>query len=89
MCSVNRKRLGHFGLRIILSWRSIHNIVSAAKIHSESWKESHKSSCKIDFIEQHTVEHQAEYLHSEIEAGKQVYMLVETKPLGIDLSIRV
>ena len=66
-----------------------HNIVSAAKIHSESWKESHKSSCKIDFIEQHTVEHQAEYLHSEIEAGKQVYMLVETKPLGIDLSIRV
>lgn len=59
------------------------NITSAAKIHSESWIESHKSFCRIDFVEQHTVEHQEEYLRSEIKAGKKVYMLVETGPLGI------
>jgi GNAT superfamily N-acetyltransferase len=58
-------------------------ITLAAKIHSESWKESHKSFCRIDFIEQHTVEHQEEYLRSEIKSGKKVYMLVETKPVGI------
>jgi len=59
------------------------NIASAAKIHSESWKESHKSFCGIGFIEQHTVDHQVKYLRSEMEAGKKIYMLVETKPLGI------
>lgn len=59
------------------------NITSAAKIHSESWKESHKSFCRIDFIEQHTVEHQEEYLRSEIKARKKLYLLVETRPVGI------
>jgi len=59
------------------------NITFAAKIHSESWKESHKSFCSIDFIEQHTAERQEEYLHCEIKAGKKVYMLVENSPVGI------
>lgn len=59
------------------------NILSAAKIHSESWKESHKSFCSINFIEQHNVAHQEKYLRSEIKAGKKVYMLVDPKPIGI------
>ena len=59
------------------------NITFAAKIHSESWKESHKSFCSIDFIGQHTVERQEEYLRCEIKAGKKVYMLVENSPVGI------
>ncbi len=59
------------------------NIVSAAKIHSESWKESHKSFCSIDLIKQHTVERQEEYLRNEMKAGKKVYMLMEKNPVGI------
>ena len=59
------------------------NITSAAKIHSESWKESHKNFCSIDFIEQHTFERQEEYLRCEMKTGKKVYMLVENVPVGI------
>lgn len=59
------------------------NITSAAKIHSESWQESHKGFCSIDFIERHTVERQEEYLRCEIKAGKKVYMLVKNSPVGI------
>lgn len=59
------------------------NLASAAKIHSESWKESHESFCSMSFIEQHTVEHQEKYLRSEIEAGKKVYLLAEPEPVGI------
>jgi ribosomal protein S18 acetylase RimI-like enzyme len=59
------------------------SLMSAAKIHSESWKESHKSFCSTDFVEQHTAEHQENYLRGEIKAGKKVYMLVENRPVGI------
>ncbi|MCI1981892.1 MAG: GNAT family N-acetyltransferase [Oscillospiraceae bacterium] len=59
------------------------SLMSAAKIHSESWKESHKSFCSADFVEQHTAEHQENYLRGEIKAGKKVYMLVENRPVGI------
>lgn len=59
------------------------NIIEAAKIHSESWKESHENFCSKDFIEQHTIEHQETYLRSEIEYGKNLYMLVEKVPVGI------
>ncbi len=34
------------------------NISDAARIHSISWQESHRSFCGEDFIEKHTVEHQ-------------------------------
>jgi GNAT superfamily N-acetyltransferase len=59
------------------------NITDASKIHSESWKDSHKHICSASFLELHTVEHQKEYLHREMEAGKKVYMLVEENPVGI------
>lgn len=59
------------------------NIIEAAKIHSESWKDSHKEFCNKDFIEQHTIKHQKEYLIREIEAGKEIFMLVDNKAIGI------
>lgn len=59
------------------------NLALAAKIHSESWKESHKSFCSKDFIEQHSAKQQEAYLRSEMETGKKVYMLVEAHPVGI------
>jgi GNAT superfamily N-acetyltransferase len=59
------------------------NITDASKIHSESWKDSHKNICNTSFLKLHTVEHQKEYLRREIQAGKRVYMLVEESPVGI------
>lgn len=55
------------------------NLASAAKIHSESWKESHESFCSMSFIEQHTVEHQKKYLRSEIEARKKSVSVSRTR----------
>lgn len=59
------------------------SLAAAARIHSESWRDSHKSFCTREFIEQHTVEHQAEYLRFEISAGKKLYLLIESRPVGI------
>ena len=50
------------------------NIDIAAAIHSESWKESHRSFCVPDFVEIHSPEHQKKYLLEKIKAGTLVYM---------------
>ena len=52
------------------------NIGDAGKIHSESWKESHKSFCSEGFVARHTEEAQTEYIRSEIAKGKDFYMLI-------------
>ena len=59
------------------------NIADAGRIHSESWKESHRSFCSAEFVEKHTPIAQAEYLRSEMDAGKSVYMLIDNYPVGI------
>ena len=59
------------------------NIVDAGRIHSESWKESHRSFCSAEFVEKHTPIAQAEYLRREMDAGKSVYMLIDDYPVGI------
>ena len=47
------------------------NIADAGRIHSESWKESHRSFCSAEFVEKHTPAAQAEYLRREIALEKQ------------------
>ena len=59
------------------------NISDAGRIHSESWKESHRSFCSAEFVEKHTPAAQADYLHLEMKAGKTVYMLIDNYPVGI------
>lgn len=59
------------------------NILIAAEIHSISWKKSHESFCKKDFLEQHTTQHQKMYLCNEINLGKNLFMLIEDMPVGI------
>lgn len=59
------------------------NICKAGEIHSESWKESHKGFCTDEFVARHTKEAQTEYIRSEIAKGKDFYMLVDYKPVGI------
>lgn len=45
------------------------NISLAAEIHSISWRESHRSFCKEDFINLHTTEHQQEYIYEITDCG--------------------
>jgi len=53
------------------------NIAEAARIHSASWQESHRSFCSEAFIAQHTPEHQENYLRNEMASGKRVWLLKE------------
>jgi len=59
------------------------NIADAGRIHSESWKESHRSFCSAEFVEKHTPAAQADYLRREMDAGKHIYMLIDDYPVGI------
>ena len=55
----------------------------AARIHSVSWQESHRTFCTPEFIALHTPEHQEEYLRDKMDHGARVFMLTEDKPVGI------
>lgn len=59
------------------------NLPDAGRIHSESWKESHRSFCSEGFVEKHTPEAQTDYLRQEIKNGKQAFMLIDGCPVGI------
>ena len=59
------------------------NIADAGRIHSESWKESHRSFCSAEFVEKHTPAAQADYLRREMNTGKTIYMLIDNYPVGI------
>ena len=59
------------------------DLMQAAMVHSESWKESHRNICSAAFIESHTPARQKNYLESEIAKGAQLYMLIDRKPVGI------
>ncbi len=63
------------------------NIHQAARIHCESWKESHKELCSAAFLAAHTPQRQKSYLEAEAARGAQLYMLVDRKPVGI-VSVR-
>lgn len=59
------------------------NIMEAGRIHSEAWKQSHRSFCSPAFVEAHTPEHQMKYLQDEMMSGKQIWMLIDEEPVGI------
>ena len=45
------------------------NIFDAARIHSISWQESHRTFCEREFVKLHTPEHQREYLLEKLKSG--------------------
>ena len=59
------------------------NIADAGRIHSESWKESHRSFCSAEFAEKHTPAAQVDFLRREMNTGKPIYMLIDNYPVGI------
>ncbi|WP_167958368.1 GNAT family N-acetyltransferase [Anaerosporobacter faecicola] len=58
-------------------------LLAAAEIHSKAWQDSHTGFCSDEFIKQHTISHQKEYLENEMNDGKKLYMLIKEKPVGI------
>lgn len=56
---------------------------AAAKIHAESWRESHAGFCRAEFVAQHTAARQQAFLQDELRAGKELYMLISAEPVGI------
>ena len=59
------------------------NLLSAAEIHAEAWRDSHRTFCSEAFVNQHTAMNQKTYLENEMRNGKQLYMLVKDFPVGI------
>ena len=59
------------------------NIADAGRIHSESWKESHRSFCSAEFVEKHTPAAQVAFLRREMNTGKIIYILIDNYPVGI------
>ena len=65
------------------------NIADAGRIHSESWKESHRSFCSAEFVEKHTPAAQADYLHREMNTGKFIYSSSTTTRLALYLCMEI
>ncbi|MEG2928315.1 MAG: GNAT family N-acetyltransferase [Oscillospiraceae bacterium] len=59
------------------------NLCYAASIHSVAWKSAHEHLCSPEFIKEHSVQNQEEYLREEREKGKKIYMLIGNIPIGI------
>lgn len=59
------------------------NIGDAARVHSVSWRESHKAFCTPEFVALHTPERQKAYLQGKMDHGTDVFMLVDGVPVGI------
>jgi len=59
-------------------------LADAARIHSVSWCESHRSFCSPDFIALHTPERQEARLLEEMAQGKRFYMMLDAgRSVGI------
>lgn len=48
------------------------NLLQAAAVHTESWRDSHRSFCSPEFVAAHTPQRQAAYLRGELMQGKQL-----------------
>lgn len=59
------------------------NVETAARIHSESWRESHRSFCSPDFVAAHTPQRQSVYIRRKMEAGTRFFLLSDAEPVGI------
>ena len=59
------------------------NLLSAAAVHAETWRESHKSFCSPEFVAAHTTQRQVEYLRGELAKGKSLWLLLDPEPVGL------
>lgn len=63
---------------------SENNINDAALVYMDSWKESHKDICSLEFIEKHDFDYMHKYLSEKIENGYDLYInYFNNVPVGI------
>ena len=56
--------------------------MDAARVHAESWRESH-SFCSPEFVAAHTTRRQADYFRKEMAEGKRFFLLEEGGPAAV------
>lgn len=59
------------------------NLADAAFVHAESWKDSHRSFCKPDFVALHTPQRQREYILRKMRDGSKFYLMIDESPVGV------
>ncbi|MBQ7874832.1 MAG: hypothetical protein IJ306_06730 [Oscillospiraceae bacterium] len=50
------------------------NILDAAAVYMDSWKESHKNICSAEFIEKHDLEYMQNFLLEKLSSAYQIYI---------------
>ncbi len=51
------------------------DIADAGRVHTESWRESHRAFCSPTFVALHTARRQAMYLSDKLARGARLYLL--------------
>lgn len=60
------------------------NIADAAKVYMDSWKDSHKDICSLEFIEKHDISYMINYLSEKIKNAYKIYIKYSDGiPVGI------
>ena len=59
------------------------NIIDAAKVYMDSWKESHKDICSAEFIEKHDLNYMINFLSEKIKNGYLIFISYANDPEGI------
>ena len=59
------------------------NLTDAAEVRALSWQASHRAICSPEFIAAHTPAQQADFLRHEMEAGKQHFLCIAERPVGV------
>jgi len=59
------------------------NIIDAAKVYMDSWKESHKNICSAEFIEKHDLNYMINFLSEKIKNGYLIFISYDNAPEGI------
>lgn len=59
------------------------NLIAAARVHAEAWRDSHKAFCSPEFVAAHTTQRQAAYLRGELEQGKSLWLFLDPEPAGL------
>ena len=59
------------------------NLMAAAEVHGASWRKSHTEICSAEFVAAHTTQRQANYLQTELNRGKRLFLLTDGIPMGV------
>ena len=59
------------------------NIIDAAKVYLDSWKESHKDICSAEFIEKHDLNYMINFLSEKIKNDYLIFISYDNDPEGI------